>query len=437
MSICGGREEYDVVVVGGGPAGCTTARFSALRGAKTLILEEHASLGNPVQCAGLVSKKALEESGIREKWRCIASEVKGVVAYSPFNTEIHIPYENAVVIHRAIFDRLLAESAVRAGAEIQTHAKVVSLHRERSISILKFATPAGFREIRAKVVVGADGVCSVVARSAGLNEEHKILSCVQAECAYEHEWLAEVFVGRKIAPGFFAWSVPAGECVSRVGLCVDPEVFSHSSFCTSSTEPTVPLSLLSALFRHPVVRSRSVGEDREQAGGRVLLALNAGAIPLGLRSRTVSAERGVLLVGDAACQVKPISGGGVFYALKCGRLAGEKAAEAALSGDFSVLSEYEREWRRLLGGEISFGLRVHRLRCMLTDAEFEQIFSCFKHSDLLRKVSGGDMDFPSVVLLDVLREFLRRPSLLKLTAKSVLRYVKFLLGSNYSLHSKR
>ena len=438
---------YDVVVAGGGPAGCMAAKYAALSGARTLILEEHAEIGSPVQCAGLISRRALHESGVHPQ-RCIVSDIRGFTAYSPSLIDIHADYNGAVVIRRDFFDRELAMSAVRAGADIMTHAKVVAVKRERTVSVLKVKTlkdratsEPHFTEIRAKVVVGADGAGSIVARHSGLesgSERSNLLKCVQVECAYDTSENAEIFVSSRIAPGFFAWAVPAGNLVARIGLCAD----------TCISPDRSPFDLLESLFRHPVVSkrisciegsridgnkinkinkiSRNSQNTKKTNAWRKVFALNAGVIPIArnLKFPTFSTEKGVLLVGDAAAQVKPVSGGGVFYSIKCGKIAGEKAAEAALSGDMSYLAEYERSWMHMLGREISFGLRIHKLRCRLGDHDFDAIFSALKHADVMDAVKEGDMDFPSGVLIRILREILRHPKLLKSLAKIISMYAK-------------
>ncbi|MBA7537304.1 hypothetical protein ES705_29571 [subsurface metagenome] len=126
------------------------------------------------------------------------------------------------------------------------------------------------------------------------------------------------------------------------------------------------------------------------------------------------------MVGDAAAQIKPVTGGGVYYGMKCGKIAGEIAAKACLTGDMKVLNAYERRWRKEIGKEIAFGLKVHRLRCVISDKDFDTIFRTLSQDAVLQLIKRkGDMDYPSVVF----REFSKHPRLIKLMAMNILKYL--------------
>lgn len=411
-----GALNYDVVVVGGGPAGCMAAKYAAKAGASTLIIEEDAAIGEPVQCAGLISTRALEESELRNQSSFINCEIKGAVVHSPsYELTLESPAQRAFAIKRNIFDLELAKEAQKEGADIILDSKVKTVRKrdgEKKLTIIT-ATTNGGKEIRARVVIGAGGVKSTVAQLAGLNVVRSSLSCVQIEGDYEIEdTFAEIFVGKSVAPGFFAWTIPLGaENRARIGLCIDKRFSSHSN----------PLLFLKRnLAEHPVIVKKYKGTVFSRSAGKIPIPVNASL--QGRRRKTVKRDKetGILLVGDAAAQIKPITGGGVFYGMRCGKIAGAITAQACLMGDMKVLEDYERRWRNEIGKEIAFGLKVHRLRCVMSDRDFDTIVHTLSQSEILQRIKNeGDMDYPSLVF----RELLTNPRLIKVMARNIPRYL--------------
>jgi len=408
---------YDVVVVGGGPAGCITAKYAAKAGASTLIIEADAAIGVPVQCAGLISKRALDESEIRNRNSFINCEIKGAVVHSQsYELLLESPDKRAFAIRRDIFDHELANEAQKEGADIllKSRVKEVRKRKEGTKLTITTATANGTREIDAKVVVGADGVKSRVAKLAGLTVAQSSLDCVQIEGEYDlgGEAFAEIFVGKSIAPGFFAWTIPLGvDNRARIGLCIDKRFSPHPN----------PLFFLKRnLAKHPVIAKKYKGNVFSRTAGSIPIPVTAGL--RGRRHKTVKIDNGVgiLLAGDAAAQIKPITGGGVYYGMRCGKIAGEIAAQACLIGDMKVLRDYESRWRKEIWKEIAFGLKVHRLRCVMSDKDFDTIVRMLSQSEILRRLrKEGDIDYPSIVF----RELLTNPRLIKVMARNSLRYL--------------
>jgi digeranylgeranylglycerophospholipid reductase len=403
--------DYDVVVVGGGPAGCMAAKYAAKEGVATLILEEDAEIGVPVQCAGLISKRALEESELRTT-SFVNCELKGAIVRSQSHELlIESSEKRAFAIRRNIFDKELAKEAQKEGADLRLDSKVRDLKKREGETKLRIRTVNGTEEIRARVVIGADGAKSRVARIAGLRVVENFLHCVQIEGEYEAvDGFAEIFVGKTIAPGFFAWVIPLGsDNTARIGLCIDKRC---------SRQPKSLLFLKRNLSEHPILAKKYKGTRSSFTAGIIPIPVGGG---LQRKAATVKIDRGTgtLLVGDAAAHVKPITGGGVYYGMKCGKLAGEIAAKACLTGDIKVLNVYERRWREAIGNEIAFGLKIHRLRCVMTDKDIETIFRTLTQERIVHQIEQkGDIDYPSIVF----RALLKHPCLIRVTAKNIIKY---------------
>ncbi|MDY6864571.1 MAG: NAD(P)/FAD-dependent oxidoreductase [Halobacteriota archaeon] len=376
--------EYDVVVVGAGPAGSIAAKYSAMNGARTALLEEHYAIGEPVQCAGLVSVAGILECDVNPSELFVNREIGGAYLYSPDCRSIAIRGDEtkAYVIERKIFDRILSQNAIRAGVDLHLNSKVVGLNRRADGQILKVISGGEDLEINASVVVGADGVRSKIAKLSGLGNVKKILPAAQIEGRYKarDSRFVEMFVGDKIAPGFFAWSIPTEENMARIGLCSNDTPLEH---------------LKELLSSHSIISRRYRGSVTDFV---------VGSVPLGPLKKTVA--EGVMIVGDAAGQVKPTTGGGVYTGALCAKIAGEVAAKAAFKGDASVksLKEYEKRWRSSLGMEFMMGMLINRAIGKLSDSDFNDFVSTLNDPDILETITKyGDMDRPSVLVRRSLR----------------------------------
>lgn len=366
---------YDVVVIGAGPAGAMAAKYAVQNGAKTLIIEEHASIGSPVQCTGLISTKALSECEMGEG-NFVLSRIKGAYLYAPNGEEALIRGKEikAYVIDRKIFDRALVEKAVHKGADILMKTRFVGLDNGK-ISVI---SNGKMKEISGNIIIGADGIQSGVGRSTGLPRCEKYISGIQFEAPYipKDQEYVEIFTGNEIAPGFFSWAVPFSG-MARIGLARVPGLPARH--------------YLEKLLHHPVISSRYKGSRTEFV---------VGGIPLGPPKKTVSGK--VLLVGDAAGQVKPTSGGGIYMGAKCAKIAGEVAAKA--SRKECALFEYENRWRKAIGRELEIGMMIHRSIGKLSDENLNEFITFLNKPEIRDMITEyGDMDHPSVLIQKLIK----------------------------------
>lgn len=340
---------YDVAVVGAGPAGSMTALTAAKKGCKVILIEEHPEIGIPFACGEGISRAWLSKFvEIKPSW--IAGSINAARFYSPSRRSFKVNYpEGGYILERKVFDRDLASLAANAGAEVRIGTKAIGLVREAIL------TNKG--EIKAKIIVGADGIESRIGRWAGIDT-----SLGKSDFWVACEYLlggvdvtlgeVEFMTGREVAPGGYGWVFPKGKGLANVGIGVYPK------FTTQS-----PRVFLDKLIHWRFKKYNILGIYKSIVPSKILKTL---------------VKANVCIVGDAARLVDPISGGGIGNALLSGKLAGEACAFAIKSGDASVganghspLQLYEKEWEREEGKNFRFKSKVRDVFMKLTDSDLE------------------------------------------------------------------
>lgn len=353
--------------------GAVAARTAALHGARVLLVEKGATPTYPDRCTGIISPRCIEEAGL--DGGVVLREIKGGIIHAPNGRTVRIEATDAraVVIDRRLLNLGLLEAAQEAGVEFAPDSRVVGLE-DKTVIIERNGDTY---RAQAKVVIGADGPRSHVAAWAKLPPPGQLLLGLQAMARYEPEKPdhIEIFVDQELAPGFFAWVVPAEEGIARIGLATY-QVKGASAFLKR---------FLEQLKLKP-------------------LKINAGLIPIGPRAQTVA--DGVMVVGDAAAQTKPTSGGGLYTGIVAAKIAGEVAAEHSLSprGNSNGLMPYENRWRERLDRELSLGMSLRRLFRNLNNREINFIFDVLDNKSLIDVVATyGDIDYPSLILKALLQ----------------------------------
>jgi geranylgeranyl reductase family protein len=368
----GRPHEYDVVVVGAGPVGSAAALACAEYGLSTLCIEEHGTIGYPVQCAGLLSQNAFRECGVSGK--SVLNEVSGaeVVTDSGNRLLIDAGVTKAFVVERGILDREMAERAAVAGVEFRLKTAVYRMEGNRLFT----RGIDGHAEVSFKVLVAADGPRSTIARLRGMKRAGSYLAGVQAEINCEND---PRFVGvyPDASPEFFAWRIPIDSRRARIGLAgmtrVKEKFF---SFAQRFNGPCLDFVL--------------------------------GTIPIGVMPVTYGHR--ALYVGDAGGFAKPTSGGGVYTGIRTARHAA-KTAHYCIENrvfDDASLSRYEQLWKQDIGKELDRGLTMFRLRQTLGLVETDRLVRALSDPEILDTIRQyGDMDRPARVM----KELLKKPAL--------------------------
>jgi len=370
----------EVVIVGAGPAGLRVARKTAEAGFKTVVLEKKSAIGKPIQCAGLVSPRVLDLT----KTDSVVSEPKKAVINSPSGKKLVLENDGkrAIVIDRAEFDREMAVKASRAGAEIKLKASAKSIIQGKKRKV-EFTQDGETKTIKTDMVIGADGPGSVVRSSAGLPSPQEFLSAVQAVVPLKDD-IVNIYLGNDIAPGFFLYEVPF-KTGKIVGLASEK----------SDTHQR--------LIKH--LRSRGLE--------RSVITYLSGTIPIGNLERSVS--DGLCLVGDSASQVKPLSGGGIFFGLKAADICSDVVIKALEAGDVnkSRLNEYHKRWQKAIGRRISREMKAREVFKNMSDRDIDELIETLSKEKVIDIIEEkGDIDNHSKLIKPLLKA---APELLKFT----------------------
>ena len=340
--------DFDVLVVGGGPAGLYAAERLARRGVSTLVCEEHAVVGDPVHCTGVLATESFDMLGLPREATLNALTTARFVSPSGITISHSTPTPLASVIDRGVFDRALATRAAAAGAE---------LRRGTRVSVVETGPTAvraqvGEDWVTARLLILACGANYAFQRRVGLGLPRGYLHTAQRELPTKHLGDVEMHFGREVAPDGFAWAVPIvreGGAYVRVGVM-------------TSRDP------LGCYHRMLARIAESWGVEDLQPPPRQKL------LPLGAIDRTY-ADR-ALVIGDAAGLVKPTTGGGIHYSVWSAALAADVAVDALAADrlDAAALASYERQWRDRLGEEFAEQRSLRDLVTRLSDQEINELF---------------------------------------------------------------
>tara|TARA_B100000315_G_scaffold216297_1_gene216068 strand:- start:4206 stop:5384 length:1179 start_codon:yes stop_codon:yes gene_type:complete len=359
---------HDVLVIGDGPAGSQVAYRLAGQGYDVAVLGKKEP-GSQVCCTGIISQVCANAFAIDEG--TILGRVRSARIFAPSGKLIELwRRENqACIINRSAFDVSMANRAQSNGAQYMPSSPAKSLTVEGDRVVVELTRGEANLKIEARAAVVATGFGTRLVE--GLGKIGDFVIGAQAEVETRDIDEVEVYLGQEIAPGFFAWLVPTSPPMARVGLLArrNPEFYIRK--------------LLSSLHAQGKVVS-----DEESPSYR--------GVPLQPLARTYG-ER-VLVVGDAAGQVKPTTGGGIYYGLMCADIAAHNLGRALEKDNLSAksLASYEREWKRKLGRELRIGYWGRRFFEHLNDKQIDRIFDIIKANgidDTLLK--ADDLPFDS------------------------------------------
>lgn len=379
--------DYDVVVIGCGPAGATTARISAERGLQVLLVDKKQELGVPIQCSGAVSAYALESTNIIPNDEFVLTPIYGFATFDSKGDSTILDYRKlkpeqyksqplGYVVDRRRFDRYLTALAKQAGVEVWLKTEAIDYTTLKNNTVEVQLNRFGERlKIRTKVIVGADGLQSQVGKWANLQTRIKpdhLASCLQFVVdGIDTNGLLEIITGHEWAPGGYAWVFPKGHGYAEVGLAIirtmtDKDACWHLNHFMKN-------SFMAKRFKH----TRA-------------LEVQGGGVPFGAPLKKQIADN-IILVGDAARQTNPITAGGIHTALFGGVIAGNFLGDFLPTNHPSTaqnLSQYQQRWLDEIGNDIwklykiKTKIKIDTLRAKDPSKQYQlyyKFLSCYFH----------------------------------------------------------
>jgi len=380
----------DVLVVGAGPSGSRIAWNFAKGGYKVVLIDRAEVIGEPCQCAGLITPRTFEYLGYE---RPILKEMDGARLWGPKDSylDFQASETKALVIDRPDLDRSIANKAFEAGAEL-LHGHTYLGHEKIDGGIkAKIRNKDKKFHIETKLLVGADGPLSRVAKNSGISGKREILTAFGADVkGYRgKDTHVDLFVGSELAPRFFGWGIPTGPNEGRIGV--------------ATTLPHKPMPF----FRDYFLK----GAPSKLIGGAKIINLISGLIPFGVSNPSYTDN--VILTGDAAGMAKPTSGGGIYSGLISADAAFEVASRALDSEDLSSanLSPYQGLISNRIGGELTKGSYLRKAFLSLNDDQLAEIISILGEPKVKKAIEKtGDLDYASLAAFSVLKT---QPKLIK------------------------
>lgn len=356
---------YNTIIVGAGPVGSYLAEKLAQLGYKVLVLDKKMAAGQDVCCTGIIGKECLDLLSIDNGLIMRQADSAKFLASSGKSLRLQRDDEVAYVVDRPALDLALATRAQAAGADYLFSAQVMDIQIEPDCLRLVVDCCGQGKAFEAMTSVVATGFGSPLPANLGLGKINDFIIGAQAEVSVNGLDEVEVYFDQTLAPGGFAWLVPVRNSRGLAGLMVNKQPEWHLS------------KLLSTLkAQGKVVSTEAVP--------------GYGLIPIRSLPRTY-ADR-ILVVGEAAGQVKATTGGGIYYGLLCADIAADCLHQAFLVNDFSAskLACYQKQWRTMLGKELQTGYWARRLYQKLGNRQIERLHNFISSSGIPQFISEAE-----------------------------------------------
>jgi digeranylgeranylglycerophospholipid reductase len=377
------RDNYhDVIVIGAGPVGSYTAYLLAKEGIDVGIFEKNPFIGKDINCTGIVSIECLKRIDVPHE--VIQRQINSIKAFSPsgdcFQYRSATPL--AYVINRDLFDREINRMSIREGATTYLNMKVNDVAIKDSVFKIKVRTEEGETEFRSKVGIIATGF-ELNSIYGSFNKSIDYSYGIQTDVTMGNVSDVEVYLGREIAPGSFGWVVPTNSDSAKIGLISKKN----------------PSAYLKRFLQYPLIKNRIKNYDKK---------IKCSPIPL-TRIPKSFAER-VIVVGEAAGQVKTTTGGGIYFGLICSEIAAETVLRAFKCNDFSekFFTEYEISWRKRIEPELKAGKILRNIFSRLSDYQINLVIDLARKDGVLPIIKKSNFDWHKDIITYLVRQLINK-----------------------------
>ena len=366
----------DVLVVGAGPTGSMAAKVAAEIGVEVIIIEEHETPGSPVYCAEGLSIGGILDGGLEAVPPYVSQQISTARIVAPNGKTLDMTADNwtGYTLDRQVFDRTLTENAVKAGAKLMTETRATDVIMEGDQIVGVKALKDGEEiEFLAKVVIGADGHWSIIRRRAGLQRYFSdYVTCAQYQLGgldLEDPTINEFYMGTNYAPGGYAWVFPKSKSVANVGLGVRKK---HT--------------------KAPIEYLKDFCENDPRFRNAKILKKNGGICPVSGTLDKIIMD-GLILAGDSAGMLVPMTGAGIHSGIEAGKMAGKVAAEAVLEGDVSEkrLNQFRVEFDKYWGRRIRESGKVLEMLDKFEDDDLNTLAEVITNDDVLALANGENV----------------------------------------------
>lgn len=404
--LCVEPKVTDIAVVGGGPAGLFAAKSAAEHGSNVILFESKEKIGFHEHCAGLLSTEGLEKLDLSNLPPDVIqnNNIVGARIYSPSGNLITVSKNSttAYVVDRVRFNQYISSLAIEEGVKIETSTNIQSIKRDSKGLELQTGKKTSSQRIHAKIAILAEGRFPKLNTQVNLPAppRKKIIfasSYVMSNVKDIDSRFVELYQAQQLAPGFFAWIIPIDYENAKVGI--------GSQYSPSGKY------LEKFILQHPIAKEKLKRAKIEKK--------TSGAIPLGSFTKRTYTDN-VLVVGDAASQTKPTTGGGVILGGIASRFAGRVAADSIISNDQSAkfLSKYEKQWKKEMKTNLFVMKHVRQYLNTLTDKETEKLFFLINKPKINNIISLiGDVDDQKKVVFRLLLKYNLWPFFIKTGTK--------------------
>ena len=387
--------DFDVVIIGAGPVGSTIAFYLVQNDLNVAMVEKKTEIGYPLQCAGILSKHIFEYNELPDE--IILNTVKGAFLHSKNHILDIITDENAAyVIDRVNYDQFLSRRAIQNGVKLISK-KAIDVDIEKGITYL-----SDERSIISKVIVGCDGFKSVVSKNIGNYQQNfkasQMLVSINDEdmnnfrkSNRKTDDYVDMYLYENAIPGFL-WMIPLQNNNYRVGL------FSNDSH---RQQNTIITDFLNENFEYKIIEKYK------------------GLIPI-FNNKNRLVKNRAILIGDAASQIKPTTGGGLLIAFDNCKIANKYITDAVKKDNINLLEGYQKEFNKKYLKELNYQSKIQKTFKLLNDDDLDYLFEKAKQNDCENIISEyGDMDNQS----EVVKEMKKRGLMFKIMPKFIYKKI--------------